>query len=142
MNTPSRFEFEQSFVEARKQGKVSANQARQLMTDAWSAWYGDSITEYDDLFWCSKLHFSIPELGFYNYPYPFGYLFALGVYAQKDKQGDNFRFAYRELLRDTGKMTAEACIEKHLNRNIREPEFWQDSIAIVNKSIQAFEQLV
>jgi oligoendopeptidase F len=141
INIPARFEFEKSFVEARKEGKVSANQAKALMNSAWRKWYQDSIDEYDDLFWTSKLHFSIAEIGFYNYPYLFGYLFALGVYAQKDVQGDNFRFAYRELLKDTGRMTAEACILKHLGRNIEESDFWLDSLAIVEKSITEFEAL-
>jgi oligoendopeptidase F len=142
INIPARFEFEKSFVEARKGGKVSANKARELMKNAWETWYGDSISEYDDMFWASKLHFSIAEIGFYNYPYLFGYLFALGVYAQKDKQGDNFRFAYRELLRDTGRMTSEACIQKHLNRNIEEKDFWLDSLAIVESAMAQFESLV
>ncbi|MFK7731225.1 MAG: M3 family oligoendopeptidase [Pseudomonadales bacterium] len=142
INIPARFEFEQSFVEARKQSKVSSKAARSLMHDAWAKWYGDAITEYDDLFWASKLHFSIADIGFYNYPYLFGYLFSLGVYAQKDKQGDNFRFAYRELLRDTGRMTAEQCIQKHLGRDIRDASFWQDSMDIVNDSITAFEELI
>jgi oligoendopeptidase F len=141
INIPARFEFEKNFVEARKEGKVSASQAKSIMGAAWEKWYEDSIDEYDDLFWASKLHFSIAEIGFYNYPYLFGYLFALGVYAQKDVQGDNFRFAYRDLLQDTGRMSAEACIQKHLSRNIEENEFWLDSLAIVERSISDFEAL-
>ncbi|MFT5693212.1 MAG: oligoendopeptidase F, partial [Oceanicoccus sp.] len=142
INIPARFEFEQSFVEARKLSKVSSKAARSLMHDAWGKWYGESITDYDDLYWASKLHFSIAEIGFYNYPYLFGYLFSLGVYAQKDKEGDNFRFAYRELLKDTGRMTAEQCIQKHLGRDIRDASFWQESMDIVNDSITSLEALV
>ncbi len=142
INIPARFEFEKNFVEARKSTKVSANAARKLMLGAWEKWYGNSISEYDEMFWASKLHFSIAEIGFYNYPYLFGYLFALGVYAQKDKQGDNFRFAYRELLRDTGRMSAEDCIQKHLDRDIGKAAFWQDSLDMVESSISAFEALV
>lgn len=142
VNVPARFEFEKAFVEARKEANVSAEQARDLMRSAWQAWYEGSLTQYDDLWWASKLHFSIAELGFYNYPYTFGYLFALGVYAQKDKHGEQFRFAYRDLLRDTGRMSAEACVQKHLHRDIRDSEFWQDSINIVEKTMQQFEKLV
>ena len=142
INISARFTFEQSFVEARKLSKVSSKVARSLMHDSWEKWYGESITEYDDLFWASKLHFSISEIGFYNYPYLFGYLFSLGVYAQKDKEGDNFRFAYRELLKDTGRMTAEQCIQKHLGRDIRDASFWQESMDIVNDSITSFETLI
>ncbi len=142
IDIPARFEFEKSFVEARKESKVSAAAARSLMNEAWKKWFGDSISEYNELFWASKLHFSIAEIGFYNYPYLFGYLFALGVYAQKDNQGDDFRFSYRELLKDTGRMSAEACIQKHLGRDITQAEFWQDSMDIVSETVNEFERLV
>jgi oligoendopeptidase F len=39
---------------------------------------------------------------FYNFPYTFGYLFALGVYAQQEAKGEKFHGAYVDLLRDTG----------------------------------------
>jgi len=32
-------------------------------------------------FWISKLHFYMSSLAFYNFPYAFGYLLSLGVYA-------------------------------------------------------------
>ena len=142
INIPSRYEFEKDFIEARKDAKVSLNSAKRMMHDAWEKWYGNTLSEYDDMFWASKLHFSIAEFGFYNYPYLFGYLFALGVYAQKDQQGDNFRLSYRELLKDTGRMSAEACIQKHLDRNIENMDFWQESLNIVDASISEFETLV
>jgi hypothetical protein len=36
----------------------------------------------DPMFWATKLHFHLTGIEFYNFPYTFGYLFALGVYAQ------------------------------------------------------------
>lgn len=69
--------------------------------------YGDALSEYDDMFWASKLHFHITGISFYNFPYTFGYMFALGVYAQQEKQGKDFYQSYVALLRDTGRMTAE-----------------------------------
>ena len=35
------------------------------------------------MFWASKMHFHLTSPQFYNFPYTFGYLFALGVYAQQ-----------------------------------------------------------
>jgi hypothetical protein len=35
------------------------------------------------MFWASKMHFHLTNPQFYNFPYTFGYLFALGVYAQQ-----------------------------------------------------------
>ncbi|CAM3655187.1 M3 family oligoendopeptidase [Parendozoicomonas haliclonae] len=142
INIPSRFEFEQRMVEQRRDTYIPADELSTMMEQSWEKWYEDSLTGYDPMFWASKLHFSIAGLGFYNYPYLFGYLFSLGIYAQKDKLGENFRGAYRELLRDTGRMTAEELVEKHLGKDIRQPEFWLDSIAIVEGLVSRFETLV
>ncbi|MGB3138805.1 MAG: M3 family oligoendopeptidase, partial [Nodosilinea sp.] len=94
LNIPSRFTFEQKLVEARKQGFVISDALKTMMRDSWRYWYEDSLTHYDEMFWASKLHFSMAELEFYNYPYLFGYLFSLGIYAQKDSYGDRFNDLY------------------------------------------------
>ncbi|MEL6469415.1 MAG: M3 family oligoendopeptidase [Cyanobacteria bacterium J06623_4] len=142
INIPARFEFEKRMVEARKQGALRPDQLRQMMKESWQLWYEDSLSEYDDLFWASKLHFSISGLGFYNYPYLFGYLFSLGIYAQQDAHADQFNQRYTSLLRDTGTMTAEDLVQHHLQRDLRQPSFWEDSLKIVEKSVSRFEQLV
>ncbi|GIS69803.1 MAG: hypothetical protein CM1200mP9_06240 [Gammaproteobacteria bacterium] len=77
------------------------------MSRAWEKWYGESLSEPDPLFWANKLHFYISGLSFYNFPYLFGYLFSLGVYAKRLTFGDEFFPRYEGLLRDTGRLTAE-----------------------------------
>ena len=94
------------------------------------------------MFWASKLHFYISGLSFYNFPYLFGYLFSLGVYAKRDEFGDSFYPRYVELLRDTGRMTAEDLAKKHLDVDIREADFWQATIQSLEPRIDAFEQLL
>ncbi|CAM3655436.1 M3 family oligoendopeptidase [Parendozoicomonas haliclonae] len=142
LNIPSRFEFEKGLAEQRQQSYVPASELCELMEQSWRKWYQNSLTGYDSMYWAAKIHFSLANVSFYNYPYLFGYLFSLGVYAQKDKQGDSFRMAYRELLRDTGRMTAEELVEKHLGKDIRKPEFWLDSLEIVEGLVSRFEGLV
>ncbi|ATH07015.1 hypothetical protein BIY24_03405 [Halobacteriovorax marinus] len=141
-NIPARFDFEKSLVEMRKEQTLTPAQMKTLMRDAWEKWYGDSLSEYDEMFWASKLHFSIAELGFYNYPYLFGSLFSLGVLAQREKLGDKFNDAYIALLRDTGRMKAEDLVQKHLGLDITKCDFWNDSLKIVNKQIDTFEGLI
>ncbi len=142
LNIPARFEFEKRLVEARKDGFVIADKLSVMMRESWAYWFEDSLSEYDEMFWASKLHFSISQLGFYNYPYLFGYLFSLGIYAQQEKYGDQFNDLYTSLLRDTGTMTAEEVVQKHLGQDIREMAFWEDSLGIVEDSIAQFEDLV
>ncbi|MGG6238880.1 M3 family oligoendopeptidase [Nodosilinea sp. AN01ver1] len=141
LNIPSRFTFEQKLVEARQRGFVIADSLKTMMRDSWQHWYEDSLTHYDEMFWASKLHFSIAELGFYNYPYLFGYLFSLGIYAQKDRYGSAFNDLYTNLLRDTGSMTAEEVVQRHLQQDIRQPEFWQASLDIVDRAVSRLESL-
>ncbi|OED39801.1 peptidase family M3 [Chromatiales bacterium (ex Bugula neritina AB1)] len=141
LNIPSRYEFEKQLVHARQSGFITAEKLKETMKNSWATWYEDSLSEYDDMFWASKLHFSISGFGFYNYPYLFGYLFSLGIYAQKDEHGENFEALYRDILRDTGSMTAETLVEKHLSQDISHPGFWQASLDIVEKSVEQFESL-
>ncbi|WP_324005576.1 M3 family oligoendopeptidase [Aeromonas hydrophila] len=142
LDVPARFTFERALVAAREEGYVGAGQLRQMMKSAQQQWYGDTLSQYDELFWASKGHFSIAELGFYNYPYLFGYLFSLGLYAQQARAGREFVHAYRELLRDTGRMSAEELVEKHLGVDIREPAFWQESLDYVEEAVARLERLV
>jgi oligoendopeptidase F len=130
LNIPVRFSFEKAFYEKRTEKALTPDELSAQMRSAWQEWYGDTLSDYDSMFWASKLHFSISEISFYNFPYTFGYLFALGVYAQKDRLGGKFYEAYVNLLRDTGRMTAEEVAAKHLGADLTRPDFWRQSIAI------------
>jgi oligoendopeptidase F len=144
VNIPARFDFERALVTAREQGYVSAERLKAMTDEAWGRWYEGSLSRYHPMFWAAKAHFSIAGLGFYNYPYLFGYLFSLGVYHQlmsRKAAGEaDVAQAYRALLRDTGRMSAEALVEKHLGQDIREAAFWQGSLALVAEAVTRFEQ--
>ncbi|KGY12640.1 oligoendopeptidase F [Vibrio tubiashii] len=142
VNIPVRFEFEKRFYEQRSEGEFTASQLCDLMSETWCEWYGDSMSEPDPYFWASKLHFSISEVSFYNYPYLFGYLFSVGVYAQRDSKGKHFYSDYVNLLRDTGSMMAEEVVEKHLGMDLSQADFWQQSIDRVKAKIDEFELLL
>lgn len=142
VNIPVRFEFEKRFYEQRSEGEFTASQLCDLMSETWREWYGDSMSEPDPYFWASKLHFSISEVSFYNYPYLFGYLFSIGVYAQRDSKGEHFYSDYVNLLRDTGSMMAEEVVDKHLGMDLSQADFWQQSIDRVKAKIDEFELLL
>ena len=142
VNIPVRYEFERDFYQQRAAGELSVRALRELMAATWSRWYGDSMSQADDLFWASKLHFSIADVSFYNYPYLFGYLFSKGVYAQREQRGEAFYDDYVKLLRATGSMSAEELAREHLQVDLAEPAFWQASIDIASAQIDAFERLL
>ncbi len=141
LNIPARFEFEKNFYQARQERPLQSDEISKLMSDAWMSWYGDSISEPDPMFWASKLHFYISGLSFYNFPYLFGYLFSMGLYAQQSEMGADFFTNYKALLRDTGRMTAENLADKHLQTRLQDAEFWRRTLANIEKRVDAFEQL-
>lgn len=142
LNIPTRFEFERNFYAARQQRPLRAEELKDMMASAWQAWYGDALAEPDEMFWASKLHFYISGLSFYNFPYLFGYLFSLGVYARRDSMGQDFYADYVGLLRDTGRMTAEDLAATHLGVRLDEPEFWQQTVDALAHRVDAFAALL
>ncbi len=141
INIPARYEFEKMAMELRKNKSISAKEFSELTKQAWAKWYEKTLSEYNEMFWASKMHFSFSQIGFYNYPYLFGYLFSLGIYAQKEKKGAGFVDLYHEILKDTGRMTAEQLIQKHFGQDISKPDFWQASIDIVADAVREYEDL-
>ena len=142
LNIPARFDFEKGLCEARAERPLRPAELNAMMSEAWEKWYGDSLAEPDPLFWASKLHFYISGLSFYNFPYLFGYLFSLGVYARRDGLGDEFYPRYEALLRDTGRMTAEDLAQRHLEVDLTRPGFWRETVAGLESRIDRFEALV
>ena len=142
LNIPTRFEFEKNFYEARQDRPLLPDELKELMSQAWKKWYGESLSEPDPLFWANKLHFFISGLSFYNFPYLFGYLFSLGVYAKRLSFGDEFFPRYEGLLLDTGRMTAEDLAAKHLDVDLTRPDFWRETVAMLKPRVNHFEKLV
>ena len=142
INIPARYDLEKALYEHRLTGELTADIIEDYTKKVFADHYGETLSKPDHTFWQSKLHFYISGLTFYNFPYTFGYLFALGVYAQKDALGDNFYDKYIDLLKDTGSMPSEEVAKKHLGVDIEEKQFWLDSISIVNKQMEDFEKLI
>lgn len=141
MNIHARFIFENNFHEARKKNVLTDDDITELMVAAQKESYGDALGSYHPHFWASKLHFYIDDVPFYNFPYTFGYLFSLGIYAFAQKQGATFEDEYIALLRDTASMTTEDLAKKHLGVDLTQPDFWQAGIDIIKSDIEEFMAL-
>ncbi|WP_423799151.1 M3 family oligoendopeptidase [Neobacillus sp. SAB-20_R2A] len=141
MNIHARFLFETRFYEERKQGPISVERLNEVMLEAQREAYCDALEEYHPLFWASKLHFFITGVPFYNFPYTFGYLFSLGIYAQALAEGKGYEEKYISLLRDTASMTVEDLAAKHLQVNLTEKDFWEKAVGICLDDIDEFLEL-
>jgi oligoendopeptidase F len=141
MNIHARFLFETRFYEERKQGVVNAERLNQLMKDAQMEAYGGALDEYHPLFWASKLHFYITGVPFYNFPYTFGYLFSLGIYAMAQEEGQGYEEKYIALLKDSASMTVEELAHKHLNVDLTKKDFWEKAVRMCVEDVEEFMAL-
>jgi oligoendopeptidase F len=141
MNIHSRFLFETRFYDERKNGLVGKQRLNEIMLEAQKEAYGNALEEYHPLFWASKLHFFITGVPFYNFPYTFGYLFSLGIYAQALKEGKGYEEKYMALLRDTGSMNVEELALKHLNVDLTQRDFWEAGVKLCIKDVEEFLEM-
>ncbi|MGM0419776.1 MAG: M3 family oligoendopeptidase [Bacillota bacterium] len=138
----SRFLFESRLFAARKEASVSVEEIKEMMVQAQKDAYGDSL-DHDYLhpqMWINKSHYYSAGNNYYNFPYAFGLLFGLGVYALYLKGEENFLDKYKELLRATGQKKA-LDVAKMVGINLHDPKFWEDSLAVIKNDIDKFVQL-
>lgn len=141
MNIHARYIFEKAFYEERYDGLVSSNRLSELMLEAQKEAYADSLKTYHPMFWAAKGHFHITGVPFYNFPYTFGYLFSLGIYARSLEDNNDFENEYISLLRDTASMTTEELTQKHLAVDLTTDNFWQEAIDLIEKDIEEYLEL-
>jgi pepF/M3 family oligoendopeptidase len=139
----SRFLFEQRVFETRQGRELSVDEFSSFMLDAQRETYGDGLddTALHPLMWAVKGHYYSSGRSFYNYPYMFGLLFGLGLYARYQREPAAFRASYDELLSATG-MADAASLAARFGIDIRTPEFWRASFDIIRQDIDQFESLI
>ncbi|MFN8384559.1 MAG: M3 family oligoendopeptidase [Anaerolineales bacterium] len=138
----SRYLFEKEVFERRAQSELSADDLNDIMERAQKATYGDGLDEkfLQKFMWTWKPHYYSSGFSFYNYPYAFGLLFAIGLYAIYQKRGADFVPAYKALLAATGENRA-AELADTFGINIRTKKFWADSLAIIGKRVNRYCEL-
>lgn len=138
----SRFLFEQSVFEKRKARDLSAAELCEAMRDAQLQTYGDGLDPkfLHPYMWAAKPHY-YSTYSFYNFPYMFGLLFALGLYAVYQREPAGFQARYDDLLSSTG-MADAATLSARFGIDIRSIDFWRGSLDQIRGDIDAFEKLV
>ncbi|WP_425145777.1 M3 family oligoendopeptidase [Deinococcus sp.] len=135
----SRFLFESAVFEAREKRDLSPAELCALMEDAQRATYGDALSSLHPYMWAVKPHYY--GSSFYNYPYTFGLLFGLGLYARYRQEPGSFRARYDELLSRTG-MGDAATLAAEFGIDTRDEAFWVSSLDVIRANIAEYEGLV
>jgi oligoendopeptidase F len=137
----SRFLFEQNVYDLRSRRELAPRELSEFMLQAQRDTYGDGLDESQlhPYMWAAKPHYY--GSSFYNFPYMFGLLFGLGLYAEYQRQPDGFHARYDALLSRTGLADA-ATLASEFGIDIRTPDFWRASLAQIEADVEAFEKLV
>ena len=138
----SRYLFEKEVFERRKKSDLSAEELCEIMEEAQAATYGEGLDpNYRHKYmWTWKPHYYSAGLSFYNFPYSFGMLFGVGLYAIYEQRGADFVPDYKRLLSSTGEAPA-AELAARFGIDIRQKKFWADSLAVIGKRVDRYCEL-
>ncbi|MEY2458379.1 MAG: hypothetical protein QOG30_209 [Acidimicrobiaceae bacterium] len=134
----SRFLFERAVFEQRVDRTLSVHEFCDEMTKAQLETYGDGL-DPDALhpyMWAVKPHYY--GTAYYNWPYTFGLLFGIGLYARFTADPERFRLGYDDLLSATGLGDA-AELARRFDIDVRDEAFWNDSLGVIRGRIADYE---
>jgi pepF/M3 family oligoendopeptidase len=136
----SRFLFEQQVLERRSKRELSPDELCDIMLETQRETYGEGLDPdlLHGYMWASKPHYY--GRNYYNFPYMFGLLFGLGLFAIYEKEGQEFMTRYDELLSMTGTADA-ATLAERFGFDIRSEAFWEASFDRIRGDIDLFERL-
>ncbi|HVN55310.1 MAG TPA: M3 family oligoendopeptidase [Anaerolineaceae bacterium] len=142
VDVTGRFIFERGLLARRVNRELSVPELNELMLQAQRETYGDGL-DADALhpyLWAARLHYYYPANPFYNFPYTFGLLFSLGLYARYVKEKDTFQAGFDNLLASTGRVEA-ASLARRMGIDIRAPGFWRAGLKTIAHTVDQFEEL-
>ena len=139
----SRFLFESAVFEQSQSKFLMADDLKALMLDAQRQAYGEGLDEnfLHPYMWACKGHYYSSGLSFYNFPYAFGNLFAVGLYNMFLEEGESFVPKYKAMLKATPTCTIEEA-GAMMGVDLSDKKFWESSLALIAKDIEAFCALI
>jgi oligoendopeptidase F len=135
------FAFEQVVFATRARRDLSPLELEAGMATAWRDISGDAVDP--DTVWSTSWtmgHFFIDTLWFYNFPYAFGALFALGLLAVREADPDGFLDRFDTLLADSGMREADE-LAAEFGIDLRDPAFWRASLDSFHDDVEHYEAL-
>ena len=135
----SRFLFESRVFQKRAQRELGENELCQLMAQVQRETYGEELNPIHPYMWAVKGHYY--GANFYNFPYTFGLLFALGLYARYKENPIAFKDRYDDFLGRCG-LNDAATLARDFGIDTTTPDFWRSSLDLIREQIAEFEVLV
>ena len=136
----SRFLFETEVFARRQRRTLGVNELNEIMLQSQADAYGDGLdqTTAHPHMWVLKGHYYGSH--FYNWPYTYGLLFGLGLFAQYHADPDRFRGGYDDLLSRAGMATAEE-LGAAFGIDVTSEAFWTASLDVLRARMAEYAKL-
>ncbi|MFZ4719974.1 MAG: M3 family oligoendopeptidase [Ilumatobacteraceae bacterium] len=136
----SRFIFETEVFARRQRRTLGPSEMNEMMVQAQAEAYGDGIDQSTahPYMWALKPHYYGSH--FYNWPYTYGLLFGLGLFAQYRNDPERFQAHYDDALSRAGMNTAEE-LGAVFGFDVTDSAFWTASLDVVRARVDAYESL-
>ena len=136
----SRFLFETELFARRQRRTLGVSELNELMLNAQATAYGDGLDQASahPYMWAVKSHYYGSH--FYNWPYTYGLLFGLGLFARYRADPNQFRDGYDDLLSRVGMNSAEE-LGASFDLDVTSVDFWMASIDVLRGRINEYERL-
>ena len=136
----SRFLFETEVFARRQKRTLGVSELNEIMLSAQRDAYGDGLdqTTAHPHMWVLKPHYYGSH--FYNWPYTYGLLFGLGLYAQYQLDPEKFRDGYDDVLSRAVMDTAEQ-LGQAFGIDVTSESFWTASLDVLRARMRNYEQL-
>ena len=136
----SRFLFETEVFARRQRRTLGPGELCELMTASQETAYGDGLDQSTahPYMWLLKPHYYGSH--FYNWPYTYGLLFGLGLFAEYQQDPERFRAGYDDLLSRAGMDSAEE-LGAAFGLDVTDESFWTASLDVVRGRIDDYDAL-
>ena len=136
----SRFLFESELFTRRRRRTLGVSELNDIMVESQARAYGDGLdqTTAHPYMWAVKPHYYSSH--FYNWPYTYGLLFGLGLFARYSADPERFRDGYDDLLSRVGMNTAEE-LARDFDIDVTDEAFWTASLDVLRARMAEYEHL-
>ena len=137
------FLFEERIFALRAERALSANEINALMNETRLDVDGDVLDPASPYpwAWAAQPHLYLDGQAFYNLPYLFGQLLALGRYARSRVEPDGFAGRFDAFLADVGRLPTDE-IGRSFGIDLASTAFWAEGLAEIGREIDRYEVLV
>ena len=136
----SRFLFESELFARRQRRTIGATELNEMMLHAQQQAYGDGLDQSTahPYMWAVKSHYYGSH--FYNWPYTYGLLFGVGLYAQYSRDPERFQVHYDDALSRAGMNSAEE-LGSLFGFDVTDGAFWTASLDVMRARMTAYDEL-